>query len=866
MSKEKSNNPRIAFWLLKSLVPKDELPFLTASFQELYREKSLEKGKLYANLWLRKEIIKSLPGLLSANLYWRINMFKNYFKIVVRNLYKNKLYSFINIFGLGVAVAICIAGYINYQFSQSFDAFHENADNIYLVNTYRIVNNNRQDLSTCPTPMAGAVKDNMPGIDNFSRLARGGAIIRYKDKVFNESIYYVDENFFDIFTFPLLKGNKNALKDMNSLIITDEIAQKYFGKKNPIGKQILLSPNGEKEYTFIVQGVIRKPSYRSSIRLSICAPYERQEDILGYKLKSWRDWTSAAFIQTGRGTSPTAIEGHMQTYVNKTNQANPQFPVNGFFLTGLPDLSTISYRLGGSPFKNGFKPSQIIAPSVIAFLVLLLACFNFVNTAIAYSSRRLKEIGIRKVIGGMRGQLIMQFLSENLVLCSLALILGLILAGPFVNFYSSLFPDTVFTLSYADNPGLLIFIIGLLLFTGIASGAYPALYVSRFNPISIFRGKQKLGGTNRLIRVLLTLQFVISIAAILSGIMFYKNSEFIKNYDLGFDKEQVLVVPVRNETNYRLLKNSLKNNPHIISTAASEHVLGYAWTTRDIEAEQTKLRIDVLDIGEKYFETTGLKLLEGTSFNPDKKAEAAQSVIISETMKKTLGWSSAVGKYIRFNAPPPGKEYRVIGVAKDFYLRGVWRKVGPVALRSAPADRTRYLSLKFNLDRLQNVSAEVRKTWKKLFPHLPYNGFFQDEVLAEATKITESIGLLFQYIALIVILTSGMGLFALVSLNIVKRTKEIGIRRVLGASFRDISYLLSREFMVLLVIAGVLGSLLGYYLIKMLMSDIWAYYVSFGIIPFLGSFLMMFAIAMVTVGSKVFSVATDNPVKAIRYE
>ena len=793
-------------------------------------------------------------------------MFKNYLKISVRYLWKNKLYSLINIFGLGVAIAVSITGYINYQFSQSFDNFHIDKDNIHLLNTFRIVNNQRVNLASSPTLLAPAIVKTIPGIDKYSRLAAGNGIIRYDDKVFHEQIHYVDENFFEIFTFSLLKGNINALQDKSSLIITDEIALKYFGDEDPIGRQIILNPNGQKEYSYFVRAVIKKPPTNSSIVLNVCAPYERQADMLGYDLEVWNDWTSAAFIHTSKNSDKVMITEQLQEYVSIVNNANPQYLVEGFYLTTLPQLASASRELQNRQFRGGFHLSQIIAPSVIALLVLLLACFNFVNTAIAYAGGRLKEIGIRKVIGGRRIELIKQFMGENIILCLIALLLGAFLAEYFVRFYDTLFPDTSFSLNYSSNIGVFGFIAGIMLFTALAAGAYPAVYVSKFNPVTIFSGKQKLGGTNRLIRILLSVQFTISIAAILGGIILYKNGEFIKNYDLGFDKEQVIVIPVNGGKNYNILKNALSSHPDILNIGASEHLMGRSWTNRDIEVDNIKSRIMVLNIGEDYLKTSGIEISEGKVFDSDLKSDAQESILINETMAKTYGWADPVGKYIKFMAPSPGKEYRIVGVVKDFHMNGLWDKIKPLALRSTPPERYQYLLAKFDLPKLKQVSENMQQTWKRLFPHLPYAGFFQSDIIAETIQITDAIKLLSIYVAIIVLITTGLGLYALVSLNTIRRTKEIGIRRVLGADFTNIAFLISREFLILLIIGGIFGSLFGYFMVTALLSSIWAYYVDFGISPFLLATLMMVIIALLTISSRVITIATSNPVEAIRYE
>ena len=794
-------------------------------------------------------------------------MLKSYLMVGIRNLYKNRLYAVINILGLGVAIGVCITGYVNYQYCMSFDSYLQNSENIHLVGTYRTIDHNRQRHSQVPTPLAPVIKTNLPGIKHFTRLLRASGILRFQDKVFNESVYYLDKNFFDIFTFPMLKGSKDALHDKNSLIITDEIASKYFGDEDPIGKQIVFSPDGQADYTFLIGGVMAKPPTNSSMLLTVCLPYERRTDILGSDIEAWDNWTSAAFIQTDTYASVEQIEANLDDFVPQVNKANLNYQASGFFLINLLDLSSSSTMdLTNRPFNSQFHFSQIIVPSVIALLVLLLACFNFVNTAVAFASRRLNEIAIRKVIGSQRRQLILQFLGENILLCMIAFALGLFLAEPFTLFYDSLIPNNTFTLTYFENPGLIAFLAILLSFTAFAAGYYPALYISRFNPVTIFSGQQRLGGTNRLIRILLSLQFAISIIAILSSIMMYRNSQYIENFDPGFDKEQVIVIPVRGENNFQLLNNAIKNNPDILSIGASEHTISHAYYRGDIEIEQNISRIRVMNIGENYFETVGMKLVNGKLFDYHRHAESEQSILITEKTVQSFGLTSPIGKYSKFISGQSSKEYKIIGVVKDLYLEGLWQEVEPIVLRYAPLEKTRFLSFKFNLNNVSAVSEYVRNKWHNIFPHLPYEGFYQGEVLGESATITDAIRRVFLYIAVIVVLASAMGLFALVSLNIVKKTKEFGIRKVLGANIFNIGYLVSREFIFVFLAASVMGSLLGYWLINTLMTSIWAYHVDFGLIPVMLASMLMVFVALFAVGSQIVSVARANPIDSIRYE
>jgi len=794
-------------------------------------------------------------------------MISNYLKIALRTLNKFRLYSILNIVGLGVAIAICITGYVNFRYSQSYDNFHQNSNRIFLLNSYRIRNQQRFSQSHCPTPLAPAIQSDIAGVRRYTRFASDRGILRYDNQVFNEHVHYLDENFLDIFTFPVIRGNQNALKDPNGIIITDEVANKYFGEEDPVGKQMIFSPDGQKEYDFVVRGVIKKPAANSSIQFEIGLPYMRQSDMLGYEIEKWQDWTSAAFVELDPSADYRQVEVQLSHYLSVINSANPARPLDGLFLMPLAQLGISTQQPWYShPFNDGFHPSQIIVPSVIAVLVFILACVNYINTAIAYAAKRFKEIGVRKVIGGRQSALFLQFMSENILLCLLALLLGLVLAEPFMGFYNSLFPENYFTLNYLEYPGVLVFIIGLLTVTVLAAGIYPAWYMSRFNPIAIFQGKSRLGGTNPLIRILLVVQFSIGVIAILSGLMSLKNARYIEQVDLGFDRESVMLVPVRNYQNYLTLKNALQAHPAITHIGASKHNMGRHWMERDVQIGETTNRIKILQIGENFLETAGLELADGTVLDFALNTTDDRSILINETMALQYGWDRPIGQSLRITSAGSVIEYRVVGIVKDFHMSGLWVKIDPVILQKANHDDYQLLALKFKLDNFQEVSEFVQTTWQKLFPALPYEGYFQSSIIAETMAITSAIKKLSTYIAVITLFLACLGLFALVSINVAKRTREIGIRRVLGASFRDVSAIISREFLLIIALAGVIGSLAGYFMVEKMLASIWAYYTDFDVLPFVGTIGILLMVTILTISSKLYMVITSNPAESLRYE
>ncbi|UCC45434.1 MAG: ABC transporter permease [Candidatus Zixiibacteriota bacterium] len=793
-------------------------------------------------------------------------MLKSYLRVALRNLYKNKLYSVINIVGLGVAMAMCVAGYINYQFGHSYNNFQENLDDIYMVSGYQISDNERQDWSFIPLPMGSAVAEDVPGIERLTRMSGGGATVRYEDAVFSENYHLAEPAFFEMFTFPVTAGAADPLRTSTGIVITERIAQKYFGREDPIGRTLTFNPDGGRQFDFTVESVVANPPMNSSLQFRFILPLAWIEELRSLGLNNWEHWARATFVQVSENTSPTGIEGQLQSYVQSTNAANENFQMDGFSLIPMRQLASVSRELRGQFFPS-MHPTAMLAPSITALLVLLLACFNFINTAVAYASRRLKEIGIRKVVGGARSQLIKQFLGENLVLCFLALVVAAFLAEVFVPAYDSLWPEISLSMDYSENLGLVGFLVGLLLFTGLAAGAYPAFYVSRFHPVDILKGQQKLSGTSPLIRVLLTFQLALSITAVIAAVILTRNADYISDLDLGFDRHNVFVAPVNGETEYTALRAALEGQPGVRAIGGSNSLMGRMWSAADIESGEIKERLRLFQIGEDFVETFGLQITQGRSFDPQLASDFDEAVIVNQTLVSEFGWTDPVGKHIKFiTSDTEQVECRVIGVVNDFYPNGVWTRVRPTTMRLARPDDYYFLIARYDNDNRTAFASSIEDTWKRLFPHRPYNGFWHSETLEEEAQVNNSIRLVFLYIAVMVVIISAMGLFAIVSLNITRRTKEIGIRKILGASVRGISFLVVREFVLLILIGIVLASGLTYFLVDSLMASIFEYYCDFGIAPFVFGGLLVLVVALVTASYQVYSAATANPVEALRYE
>ena len=791
-------------------------------------------------------------------------MFKNYLKVAIRNLLSNKLYAFINILGLGVAIAFCVVAYLNHAYNYDFDGFHQNAEKIFRVKTTRVMNGVEQRFGIVPRPLGPALATDFSAVQNTVRLTTAGVVFKVGDNVFNEDVWHADPSFFEMFTFPLKYGSQDVLNDKGKIVLSEEMALKYFGNENPLGKQITVRYGNGETREFLIGAVAERIPDHSSIQFGVLAALDVLIEVGIDKENDWSDWADAVFVQFADPSEVATVENRFESYIAAHNAVSPNFPIARFYFDPLKQLgrSAWSDDLRSDILKSAMHPAGMISPSIIAALLLLMACFNYINTSIAFSSKRLKEIGVRKVIGGGRRHVIVQFMSENLLLCVLALVLGMALSEIFVPIHDNLWEYFELTLDYSENLGLLAFLAGLLLFIGIVAGGYPAFYISAYQPVAILRGKQKFGGASLLSRILLAFQFSVSVLTLIASLVFVQNADFLKNIDLGYNREQVVVVPLGDAKNYEPYRNAIERNSSIVGLSGCRDQVGLKWRTQPVESASLKSQAEVLGVGPDYLETMSLRLVAGRGFGQDLATDVGESIIVNQKLVREFGWGEPLGQTLTIDST----RYTVVGVVEDFYNYGVLRPMLPSVFRLVKPEAFRYLAVRLRPENMAATSELLRSEWRRLLPDVPYEGFYQDEKMAKAISVSESIKTGFLYISFLAIAIAAMGLFALVSLNIARRTKEIGIRKVLGASILHIVKLLNREFVRLLITAALVASIAGYFSVQVLLKSIYAYHVGFSLVPFVLAGLSVFIIALLTVGSQVLKVATANPVDSLRYE
>jgi putative ABC transport system permease protein len=791
-------------------------------------------------------------------------MLRNYLLVTFRNLIKNKVFTLINIFGLGIALSVCIVAFFNHMFNYEFDRNNVNFDKIYRINSFRDMQGREQEYGVVPASMGLAIKKDIPGIEKSARLARSGFPVKVGENVFPAEISYVDPEFIDIFTFPLIYGDKKSFESQGNVFISRKMANTLFGKEYPIGKSLSIFNNNNKEFAYTVGAVFEDLPENCSFRIDILTHFDNFLSVWQVNDADWKFLTAAIFIQVPDRSLISSITNSLKNYIPVQNKAREDFRINRFILIPLKDVGSNSRNTWSSSLFPSLHPAALMAPPIMALFILLIACFNFANTSIATFSKRLKEIGLRKTFGGQRRQLVTQFMFETLIVCFLALIVGLILAEFLVPAYSSLWNYMKIELTFTKYLFFWVFLILLLLVTGFMAGVYPAMYVSSFSPVNILKGASPFRGAGKLSSVLLTLQFSISISALVLGLVFSKNAVYQRTLDLGYDRDKLIVMPVPSELSISF-RNEILSNPKIISAEGTQNHIGWGAYKRPIKDSVKQLEVDVMDIGPEYASTMGLRLVEGRLFNRSRAAAdlSSKSIIINQKLVNDFGWKEAIGKTVTLYDTT---KFTVVGVVKDFYVSGLWQKINPTLLRLSSDDKYRVLAVRAEPGDLSGVLDYLSLKWKSQGTNYIFGGRYQEDTLSEEKTINNSILKVNVFLAVTATLLSLIGMFNLVSLDIIRRTKEVGIRKIQGAPVPLIMYLMSKKFLLVLLIASLLGSAGGYYLSDMLLDSIWDYFVQIKPWILILASLIMFISTILTIIIRIGKAALRNPVDSLRYE
>jgi putative ABC transport system permease protein len=791
-------------------------------------------------------------------------MIKNYLLVTFRNLFKNKIFTIINIAGLGIALSVCIVAFFNHMFNYEFDRNNENFSKIYRVTCFRDMQGREQEYGIVPATLGIAVKKDIPGIDKSARLIRSTSPVKEGDNIFSSEISYVDPDFLDIFTFHIILGDRRSIEKQGNVLISKKMASVLFGEVYPVGKTVSIVNDKNREFTYTVGAVYEDLPVNSSFRIDILTHLDNFLLMWDKKDTDWQLYSNALFLIIPDKRLLSSVSKSLLNYLAVQNRAKEDFKINRFNLVPLRDVGSNTRKIWSSGLFPSLHPAALISPSIMAIFILLIACFNFANTSIAAFSKRLKEIGLRKTFGGQRHQLVTQFMLETLIVCLVSLLLGIALAAFLVPAYSSLWSYMSIKLTFTGYGFFWVFLFLILLITGFIAGVYPALFVSSFSPINVLKETSVFRGSGKLSLVLLTLQFTISVTALVMGIVFARNAEFQKTVDLGYDRDEVIVVSITPEL-YTSFRNEIISNPKILSSGGSVNHIGFGNYRRPVKDNEKQLEVDVLDIGPTYAQTMGLRLAEGRFFDETRVGadRANGSIVVNRKFVNDFGWKEGLGKSVTLYDTT---KLTIIGIVEDFYLYGVWQAVEPVMLRLPQTDQYDVMVMRAKPADMAGVLEYIREKWKSMSTNLIFNGRYQNDLMQEGQNINDSIMKVNIFLAITATILSLIGMYNLVSLDILKRTKEIGIRKIQGAPVPALMFLVSKKFLLVLVIAALLGCVAGYKLSMLMMDSIWDYFVDikFGIL--LSAFFVMFFATVFTIVFKVLKAALVNPADSLKYE
>lgn len=793
-------------------------------------------------------------------------MIKNYLLITLRNMMKNKLFIFINIFGMGIAISCCIIGYFNYDFNASFDHHHKNANTVYRVGSVREFQNELTEFGYVPIALGNVLKQNIPEIDEVIRYTPEGGNFRVKEELFSNDITYVDPPFFTVFTFEFMEGNGD-LKNRGDLVISEELAVKYFGDEKALGKSLTQMLDNGKTKEYVIAGVFKKQPSNSSFGGQAFSRYENAFEFGAkeYTENSWR-YRNTLFVQIKDPARVATIQAQIKPYAENNNKIREDFIIKYFLVEPFEGMAVRdSYAdKNGTWTRDGSPIAAVMGIGLMGIFVLLIAIFNLTNTAVAISSRRLKEIGIRKVMGSTRKHLIAQFIGETTLICFFALIVGIVIGELFLMpAFNKLWPQFDLVTDYFGKPDFLIFIIITLLFTSVLAGSYPAFYVSKFQPVSILKGTVRFGGTNYFTRILLCMQFAISLAGIVCSFAFTDNATYQRDFDMGFDKKGVISTYVNGRSEFEIYRNALADNPEIISITGTKNHLYASSFSDPIKHDGKEIEVDILDISADYIETIGITVKEGRNFALDSETDRKESVIITEGLARKFGILQPIGKEIIWMDTV---KYYVVGVVQDIYNNGLWEKMNPIMFRYAPKESISHILVKAPVDKLVSINQFMEAKWKEVFPDKMYYANYMDENMVEADTVNNNIVKMFVFLGIVALMLSATGLFTLVSLNIIKKMKEIGVRKVLGASTGNIARVINIEFVIILLFSCALGAPLGWFMSAALMDSIWDYYQAVTITSMATAALILFIASALSIGYKVYKTTRLNPSHVLRDE
>ncbi len=878
MKNDSENYPQPPAWMLRFFrwfCHPDFQEDIEGDLLEMYdyfvKTSGLKKAN-WAFFWeiislLRLNLIRPIPY---NHPIIHFGMYKNYFKIAWRSLFRQKLYAAINIGGLAIGLTCFLLIFLYLQHELSYDRFYPEADQIYRIYQQQAGNDymGSEYFAVNPAPMASTLMQELPEVEVATSIQTPSALLGRQKKYYWESGLSADPNFFKVFAYKFLSGNaQQALKNPQAIVLTETFAKKMFGKQNPLGKRVNYQ-NYQGETARVVAGVIADPPQNSSLQFAFVVNLEADK----YYQKDLGNWTNSSFqtiLKLKASTSPGVVEQKIPKLIRK-HVENPEeyFQEHAYLVQPLSEIhldNKINFDIG----VKG-NPQYIYLFSAIAVLVLLLACVNYTNLAIARSMRRAQEVGLRKVVGALRRQLISQFLSESILISFLAFLLAMGLVPLLLPTFGNLL-DRSLEFDVIQTPWLLPGLILLVLVIGLISGSYPALLMSSLHPVQILKGNlSRRFSKSQIQRVLIVGQYTVSITLIISSLIFYRQFQFIQDKELGYNKEHVLTIKVPDgeaRKKFEVIKAELSQNPHVLAVTGSGHLPTNISSNTIIQPQRNnpkEITVYRTSVEYSFLEVFGIELIAGRNFSPDFKTDLEKGYLINETAAKALGYSpeEAVGKEFTWSFEEE-ESRTIVGVVKDFHLYSMHLAIEPMMLHLNNF-YPNYISLKVRPENLSQTVAEVEAVFQK-YSHYPFEYAFLDEQFDRLYQTDVRLGEMFGFFTLLSVAIASLGLFGLAAFSAERRTKEIGIRKVLGASIQNIVALLSQDFLKMVLIGFVIAIPIAWYAMHQWLQD-FAYRIEIQWWMFALAGIAAVVIALVTISYQSIKAALANPVDSLRNE